>query len=465
MKTVAVILAAGLGTRMKSRLPKVLHPVLGDPSLLWVLRSLPAGIGQALVVVHHGKSEVASAMFAWHEENLIRVQPQPVDQGQALGTGHALQACAATLDRLGAERVLILSGDVPLTRQETLTELAAHDAAILAMDLYEPGAYGRVIQGADGRLAGLVEFKDASESQRAIRRVNGGIYALPWAPLKAALAGLRNDNAQGEYYLTDAVAAVAQSLPVAVQVADPAELLGMNSRADQARLQAAAQDRVNTAWMEEGVTFLDPASALISPRARLGADTVVEPLVRLDGACVIGEGCILGQGSVLSATQVEDGAVIRPYCVIEGARIGKGASVGPFARLREGTELASGVHVGNFVETKKARLGRGAKANHLAYLGDADIGEGTNIGAGVITCNYDGFAKHPTVIGKGVFIGSDTQLVAPVKVGDGAIVAAGTTVVQDVPPDALALSRTVQVNKGGGASRQREKRKPKPKLG
>ncbi|HZU52658.1 MAG TPA: bifunctional UDP-N-acetylglucosamine diphosphorylase/glucosamine-1-phosphate N-acetyltransferase GlmU [Holophagaceae bacterium] len=461
MKTVAVILAAGLGTRMKSRLPKVLHPVLGDPSLLWVLRGLPEDIDHALVVVHHGKSEVAAAMFAWHEENLIRVRPQPVDQGQALGTGHALQACAGTLDRLGADRVLILSGDVPLTRQETLMELAAHDAAILAMDLDEPGAYGRVLQHGDGRLAGLVEFKDASEAQRAVSRVNGGVYALPWTPLKEALAGLKNNNAQGEYYLTDAVAAVASAVPVAVQVADPAELLGMNSRADQALLQTIARDRVNGAWMAEGVTFLDPASALISPRAKLGKDTVVEPLVRVDGASSIGEGCFLGQGAILSGAQVAEGAVIRPYSVIEGARIGAGAVVGPFARLREGTELAPGVHIGNFVETKKTRLGRGAKANHLAYLGDAEIGEGSNIGAGVITCNYDGFAKHRTTIGKQAFIGSDTQLVAPVKVGDGAIVAAGTTVTHDVPADALALSRTSQVNKEGGAARQREKRKGK----
>lgn len=458
MKTVAVILAAGLGTRMKSRLPKVLHPVLGDPSLLWVLRGLPDGIDHALVVLHHGKSEVAAAMFGWHEEGLIRVQPQPVDQGQPLGTGHALLACVPTLDRLGAERVLILSGDVPLTRQQTLLDLAAHDAAILAMDLDRPGAYGRVLQHGDGRLAGLVEFKDASESQRALRRVNGGVYALPWVPLKEALASLKNDNAQGEYYLTDAVAALAASISVAVQVADPTELLGMNCRADQAQLQALARDRVNAGWMAEGVTFLDPASALISPRAKLGRDTVVEPMVQVDGASVIGEGCLLGQGTILSGTKVEAGAVIRPYCVIDDSRLGAGAVVGPFARLREGTELEHGARVGNFVELKKTRMRRGAKANHLAYIGDAEVGEEANIGAGVITCNYDGFAKHRTVIGKGAFIGSDTQLVAPVKVGDGAIVAAGTTVIQDVPADALALSRTSQVNKAGGAIRQRSKR-------
>lgn len=463
MKTVAVILAAGLGTRMKSRKPKVLHAILGDPSLLWVLRSLPDGIEKALVVVHHGKAEVAGAMFSWHEEGLIGVQPQPVDQGQPLGTGHALQACAQTLDRLGAERVLILSGDVPLTRKATLTALAAHDAAILAMDLEQPGAYGRVLQQEDGRLAGLVEFKDATEAQRAIRRVNGGIYALPWAPLRTALEGLKNDNAQGEYYLTDAVAALAESVPVAVELADPGELMGMNSRADQAALQAIARDRVNAKWMEAGVSFLDPSSALISPRAKLGADSVVEPLARVDGSCVIGEGCVIGQGSILAAATLDAGVVIRPYCSIEGARVGAGAVVGPFARLREGTELAPGVHIGNFVETKKAKLGRGAKANHLAYLGDAEVGEETNIGAGVITCNYDGFAKHTTTIGKRAFIGSDTQLVAPVSVGDDAIVAAGTTVIQDVPADALALSRTAQVTKEGGAARQREKRKPKGK--
>ena len=465
MKTVAVILAAGLGTRMKSRLPKVLHPVLGDPSLLWVLRGLPDGIDQALVVVHHGKSEVASAMFAWHEEGLIRVQPQPVDQGQPLGTGHALQACEATLDRMGAERVLILSGDVPLTRKETLTELAAHDAALLAMDLERPGAYGRVLQEADGRLSGLVEFKDATPDQKAIQRVNGGVYSLPWGPLKRALAGLRNDNAQGEYYLTDAVSAVAEAVPVVVQVAHPSELLGMNSRSDQSLLQTIARERIIHEWMDQGVTFLDAASTLIGPRAKLGMDTVVEPLVRVEGATIIGEGCRLGQGSILLSAQVEDRVEIRPYSMLEGAQVGAGSVVGPFARLREGTELAPGVHIGNFVEVKKTRMGEGAKANHLSYLGDADIGAGANIGAGVITCNYDGFTKHQTIIGERAFIGSDTQLVAPVSVGYGAIVAAGSTVTQDVPAHALALSRTTQVNKEGGAHKQREKRKQNPKLG
>lgn len=460
MKTVAVILAAGLGTRMKSRLPKVLHPVLGDASLLWVLRSLPSSIEGALVVVHHGKAEVASAMFGWQEEGLLPVRPQPVDQGKPLGTGHALQACIPSLDRMGAERVVILSGDVPLTRPETIASLTTAPAALLAMDLADPGAYGRVIQHPDGRLAGLVEFKDADDSQRAIQRVNGGAYSLPWPALKKALEGLRNDNAQGEFYLTDAVEAVAAEVPVFVQIVDPGELLGMNSRVDQAALQAIARDRVNAAWMAEGVTFLDPATNIIHPGVRLGRDTVVEPLVRVEGRSIVGEGCHLGQGSILTDAKLDEGVKIRPYTIIDAARVASGAIVGPFARLREGTELGPGARVGNFVETKKTKLGRGAKVNHLAYLGDAEVGEGSNVGAGVITCNYDGFAKHKTVIGKNAFIGSDSQLVAPVRIGDGAIVAAGTTVTQDVPGDALALSRAPQVNKAEGAVRQRAKRKP-----
>ncbi|HJW08163.1 MAG TPA: bifunctional UDP-N-acetylglucosamine diphosphorylase/glucosamine-1-phosphate N-acetyltransferase GlmU [Holophagaceae bacterium] len=459
MKTVAVILAAGLGTRMKSRLPKVLHPVLGDPSLLWVLRSLPGDLAGALVVVHHGRDQVLQALEAWKAAGLLPCGVLAVDQGEPLGTGHAVQACVPELDRLGADRVVILSGDVPLTRPATVARLCSSEALILAMDLEDPGAYGRVLQHSDGSLQGIVEFKDADAGQRAVKRVNGGAYALPYPALRTALSSLSNTNAQKEYYLTDAVVAVAKARKVAVEVADPEELMGMNSRADQALLQGIARDRINGAWMAEGVSFLMPHSAFVGPRVALAADVMVEVGVRIEGASAVGEGARLGQGSVIHDSVIGAGVELRPYSVLERARVGAGAKVGPFARLREGTDLGEGVHVGNFVETKKTRMGPGSKANHLTYLGDTEVGEGSNIGAGVITCNYDGVNKHRTIIGARVFVGSDSQLVAPLSIGDDAMVAAGSTITKDVPAEALALSRTPQSNKENAAPRLREKQR------
>ena len=459
MATVAVILAAGLGTRMKSRLPKVLHPILGDPSLLWALRSLPPGLGGAVLVVHHGKELVLAALEAWRQAGLLPCPVTTVDQGEPLGTGHALQVCIPELDRLGATKVVVLCGDVPLTSSATVRQLCEAEALLLAMDLPTPGSYGRVLQHPDGSLAGLVEAKDATPMQLAVQRVNGGAYALPWPALRSALRSLTNENAQGEYYLTDAVAAVAGVILVAVAVCDPEELAGMNSRQDQAALQAAAQRRIQQHWMTAGVTFLHPDSTLVGPRVVLQRDVLVEPGVRLEGSVIVGEGCHIGQGTVITDSVLDEGVEIRPYCVIERAQVGAGAKIGPFARLREGTDLAEGVHIGNFVETKKAKLHRGAKANHLAYLGDAEIGEGTNIGAGVITCNYDGVNKHRTIIGRNVFVGSDTQLVAPVVIGDGALIGAGSTITKDVPPDALALSRTPQIAREGAASKLRSRQK------
>jgi bifunctional UDP-N-acetylglucosamine pyrophosphorylase/glucosamine-1-phosphate N-acetyltransferase len=459
MSTVAVILAAGLGTRMKSSLPKVLHPILGDPSLLWVLRALPPGLAAAIVVIHHGKQKVTAALETWQQAGLLPCPISIVDQGEPLGTGHALQVCIPELDRLGATRVAILCGDVPLTSAATAARLCAADALLLAMDLPSPGSYGRVIQHPDGRLAGLVEAKDASPDQLAVCRVNGGAYALPWPALRRALTGLSNHNAQREYYLTDAVAAVAREVPVAVEVCAHDELAGMNSRQDQATLQAAAQRRILEHWMTEGVSFLHPDSTLVGPRVQLHRDVLLEPGVRIEGSVQVGEGCRIGQGTVITDSTLGEGVDVRPYCIIESARVGAGAKVGPFARLREGTDLAEDVHIGNFVETKKAKLQRGAKANHLAYLGDTEIGEGTNIGAGVITCNYDGVSKHRTIIGRHVFVGSDTQLVAPVVIGDGALIGAGSTITADVPGDAVALSRVPQTVREGGASRLRSRQK------
>jgi bifunctional UDP-N-acetylglucosamine pyrophosphorylase/glucosamine-1-phosphate N-acetyltransferase len=382
-----------------------------------------------------------------------------VDQGEPLGTGHAVARTIPEVDRLEADKVVILCGDVPLVRKSTVGALAASGGTLLAMDMEDPSGYGRVIQDPGGALKAIVEHKDADDAQRAIRRVNGGAYALPWAPLKAALGRLRNDNAQGEYYLTDAVADVAAQVPVAVDLCDPEEMMGMNSRMDQAQLQRFAQDRVNRAWMEAGVTFLDPAATLVGPRAALAMDVTLSPGARLEGAVAVGANTVVGQGCVVSDSVIGEGVEIRPYSVINRSEVGDGCQIGPFAHMREGTVLERGVHMGNFVETKKTRLKAGAKANHLSYLGDAEVGERTNIGAGLITCNYDGFNKHRTVIGKDVFVGSDCQLVAPVTLGDGCLIGAGSTITQDVPADALALTRAPLTVKEGGAARLRDKLK------
>lgn len=457
MPTVAVILAAGPGRRMKSSLPKVLHPILGDPALLWVLRSLPPSIAAAIVVVHSGKEQVITALDRWAKEGLLPCPTITVDQGELLGTGHAVQVATPELDRLGAERVLILRGDMPLLEAATLERLASAPAMLLATDLEHPGDHGRVIQNEDGTLAALVESEDASHAIRALRRVNAGVYSLPWRDLRPALAELRSDNVQGMLHLRDAVMAVGKRIPVAVSLCDAAELTTLSTRSDQAELQAHARERLNRRWLDEGVTFLDPASTRVGPRATLARDVLLEPMVRLEGAVAVGEGTRIGQGSVIRDCIIADDVEIRPYCVLQQAKVSRGVKLGPFAHLREGSILCEDVHVGNFVETKKALLHAGAKANHLSYLGDAEVGERTNIGAGFISCNYDGFSKHRTVIGRDVFVGSDVQLVAPVALGDGAVIGAGSTITTDVPADALALARAPLVVKEGAAGRLREK--------
>jgi bifunctional UDP-N-acetylglucosamine pyrophosphorylase/glucosamine-1-phosphate N-acetyltransferase len=459
MTTIALILAAGLGKRMKSTLPKVLHPILGDPSLLWVLRALPPEVSAAVVVVHHGKEQVAAALAAWAAQGLLPCPATTVDQGEPLGTGHAAQQAAAELDRLGCARVVILCGDVPLIHGATVARLARTGGTLLAMDLADPAGYGRVLQRADGTLEAVVEHKDASEAVRAVKRVNGGAYALPWPALREALGRLSNRNAQGEYYLTDAVMDVAARTPVAVELCDPEEMIGMNSRADQALLQAYARDRINGHWMDQGVTFLDPEATLVGPRAVLAQDVMMAPGASLAGTVELGPGTRVDQGCVLTDCRIGAGVHIKPYCVIDRSDVGPGCQLGPFAHLREGTLLETGVHLGNFVETKKATLRAGAKANHLSYLGDAEVGERSNIGAGLITCNYDGFHKNYTTIGRDVFVGSDCQLVAPVRLGDGAIIGAGSTITSDVPPGALALTRAPLVLKEGAADRLRQKQK------
>jgi bifunctional UDP-N-acetylglucosamine pyrophosphorylase/glucosamine-1-phosphate N-acetyltransferase len=451
---VAVVLAAGKGTRMKSALPKVLHEVGGRPLLAWVLATArAAGCDRIVVVVGHGAAEV-ERRFAAPDVRFVLQEPQ-------LGTGHALLQAAPQVD--GEATVLVLSGDVPLVRVDTLRALlaAARDggAAMAVANLDEPGMLGRVLATDDGRLDAIVEARDATPEQLAVRSVNAGLYALPAPEIFARLSRVVPDNAQGELYLTDAVTALAQeSAGVALlPLADPHEAIGVNTRAELAQVHRLLVERKLHELMLAGVTVLEPHRTLVDPDAEIGPDTVIHPDVCILGRSSVGAGCVLHQGAWLRDSKLDDGAVVEPYSVLDGATVAAACRVGPFARLRPGTELGPGARVGNFVEVKASRLGAGAKANHLAYVGDATVGEKANIGAGVVTCNYDGVSKHQTEIGAGAFVGSDTMLVAPVSVGSGATTAAGSVITKDVPDGALAVGRARQRNLEGWKRRPRRK--------
>ncbi len=454
----AVVLCAGKGTRMKSDQAKVLHPILGRP-LAWypISVAFEAGAQQVVAVVGHRADEVKAALSGAFPGYAL----QYATQAQQRGTGDAVAAAKSALTGFTGA-VVILYGDVPLLTAGTLRRLvdAFHAAkgplAMISCRLDNPKGYGRVLRGQGGRVTGVVEEKDADEAQRLIQEVNAGIYVADAAFLWAALEKLSPQNAQGELYLTDIVAQAAAQGEVAVIDAPAHETAGVNDRAELAARAEVIQHRINARHMALGVTLLHPASTFIDAAVEIGPDTVIGPQVSVHGDCEIGAGVKIGQGAVLTRTTVGDGAEIKPYSVLEDTVVGQRAQVGPFARLRPGSVLEEDVHVGNFVETKKARLRRGVKAGHLAYLGDADIGAGSNIGAGTITCNYDGVTKHETVLGEGVFVGSDTQLVAPVRVGAGAFIAAGSTITDDVPAGALALSRAPQQVKEGWAERRRK---------
>jgi bifunctional UDP-N-acetylglucosamine pyrophosphorylase/glucosamine-1-phosphate N-acetyltransferase len=449
---VAVVLAAGKGTRMKSRLPKVLHEAGGRPLLGWVLATArEAGCERIVVVAGHGAEEV--------ERRLAAPDVRFVLQAEQLGTGHALAQAAGEVPERAT--LLVLSGDVPLVGEATLRALLAAagegGAAMAVADLDEPGSLGRVLAREDGRLDRIVEAADATTEQRAVRTINAGLYALPAPAVFARLRGLDRRNAQGELYLTDAVTALAAAEDgvALLRLDDPREALGVNTRVELAQVHRLLVERNLHRLMLAGVTVLEPHRTRVDADCRVGPDTVIHPDVSLLGTTVVGEGCVLGQGAWLRDCALGDGAVIEPYSVLEGATVEAGARVGPFARLRPGASVGPGARVGNFVEVKNARLGAGAKANHLAYLGDAAVGEGANIGAGVVTCNYDGEKKHGTRIGAGAFVGSDTMLVAPVNVGAGATTAAGSVVTRDVPDGALAVSRVRQKNVEGWNKRRR----------
>jgi len=455
---IAVILAAGKGTRMRSSLPKVLHRAAGRPLLAWVVDAArAAGCERILIVVGHGaeqvREEVRGPDLAW------------VLQAEQKGTGHALAQVESEVGN--AAILLVLSGDVPLITPLTIGQLAAQAAAgwgaLAVAELPQPGSLGRVIVGGDGTFRKIVEARDATPDELAVRRINAGLYALPAPEIFDYLRRLGTDNAQGELYLTEAVTnAAADGRPVRlVTLDDPEEALGVNDRAELARVHRLLLDQHLLLLMTLGVTILEPARTVIEHGIRVGEDTVIHPGVSLLGHTVIGAGCVIHQGAWLRDTTVGEGSIIEPYCVLDGAVVGEGCRVGPFARLRPASRLLGGARVGNFVEVKNSQLGEGAKVNHLAYVGDATVGEGANVGAGVVTCNYDGVQKHPTEIGAGAFIGSDTMLVAPVKVGAGASTAAGSIITKDVPAGALAIGRVRQRNLEGWAGGLRRRRDPK----
>jgi bifunctional UDP-N-acetylglucosamine pyrophosphorylase/glucosamine-1-phosphate N-acetyltransferase len=456
-----VIMAAGHGKRMRSATPKVLHPVGGRPMLEYVLRAAESlAAPQVIVVVGHGGDAVAD--YVGSRALIVRQQPPR-------GTGDAVR-CALTGLPEFAGTVVVLSGDTPLVRADTVRRLLeTHrrtDAAVTlaAISLGDPAGYGRLVVGEGQRVLAVVEERDATPEQRAIRLVNGGLYAIEAAFLRPALDAVKPDNAQGEYYLPDVIAvAVERGLTVHGEPIDPEDVLGANTREELARLERAMRERIRRRWMAEGVTLLDPDRIWIDDGVTIGPDTTIAPGAWLEGETMVGSSGRIGSASHLINSRLGDRVVVKDGCVIEGAVIEDGASVGPFAHLRPGTVLRKDARVGNFVELKNTELGVAAKANHLSYLGDATIGRKVNVGAGTITCNYDGEKKSHTVIEDDVFIGSDSQLVAPVVIGKGAIVAAGTTVTQDVPPDSLVIGRVRQTVKKGWTRKRSSSKKPKNK--
>lgn len=438
-----VILAAGQGTRMRSALPKVLHPIAGKAMLGHVIdRARELAPQKIHVVIGHG-AETVKQRLAADDLNFVVQQEQ-------LGTGHAV---AQALPHLSAERVLILYGDVPLIETSTLERLleqvSAQQLALLTVELADPTGYGRILRDNRGEVYAIVEHKDADATQKTIREGNTGILAVPGERLGEWLGRLSNSNAQGEYYLTDVIAmAVSDGLRVATAQPDDAmEVQGANDRKQLADLERHYQWRAAQALMTQGVTLLDPTRFDLRGQVQTGRDVTIDINVILSGTVVIEDNVEIGPNCVIHNSTLKRRAVIKANSHLDGAVVGEGADVGPFARLRPGSVLEARVHVGNFVELKNAHLNEGSKAGHLSYLGDAVLGKNCNVGAGTITCNYDGANKYRTEIGNDVFIGSNSSLVAPVTLGDGATTAAGSTITENVPAQTLALGRARQVNK------------------
>lgn len=450
-----VILAAGKGTRMKSELPKVLHQVVGRPMIDRVLETAaPLNPATTTIVVGHGAERVRAYFESRPGLHFVVQEPQ-------LGTGHALLQTAPVL-RHRAGTVILLSGDVPLLTRETLEGLVRthHEAnaaaTVLTAMVDRPYGYGRIIRTA-GRLARIVEERDASKAQRGIREINSGIYAFALDPLFDALEKIGSDNTQGEYYLPDLISIYRRLRRVVTTFTIPhaLEIRGINSRTELAEVCKMVRQQKNEELMAAGVTLVDPATTYIDTDVEIGADTVVHPSVFIERGTRIGSACEIHSGARIVNSTIGDRAVIRNYSVITDASVAAGARIGPFAHLRPGATVGENAHVGNFVELKNTTMGAGSKANHLAYLGDAIIGANVNVGAGTITCNYDGVAKHQTVIEDETFIGSNSTLVAPLKVGRGAYVAAGSSITDDVPAGALGIGRGRQENKEGWVERRK----------
>ena len=449
-----VILAAGKGTRLKSSLAKVLHHAGGRTLVEQVLRACaPLGAKRTIVVVGHQAEEVSKTVGS-SGASIVLQQPQH-------GTGHAVQVARRAIGN--AKLAIVLPGDAPLVRTETLKNmLAAHSAAdaaatVLTAVVDDPRGYGRILRKSDTAVAAIVEESQLSGDQAQINEINSAIYCFTLEKLWPALAQVKPANKHREIYLTDAVAVLAsRGETVLAQVAaDPREVLGCNTRADLGEVDRIFREWKRNELMNAGVTIQLADTVLIDPEVTAGEDTVIEPGVQLLGKTKIGTRCVIRTGSVLADSTLGDDVVVEPHCLVAESRLDDGVAIGPFARLRAETHLKAGARIGNFVEVKKSTVGEGTKAMHLTYLGDAKIGAKSNIGAGTITCNYDGFHKHPTTIGSKVFIGSDSALVAPVRVGDGAFIAAGSTITENVPSDGLGIARGRQSNKPGWAAKKR----------
>ena len=441
-----IILAAGQGTRMRSALPKVLHPLAGKPLLEHVIHAaIDLGAQQIHVVYGHGGEQVRERLNS-HNVNWVK-------QTEQLGTGHAVaQALPAVVD---GDQVLVLYGDVPLiataTLQRLLTAAQAGQFGLLTAELADPTGYGRIVRANDGKVIGIVEQKDAAQDQLGIREINTGFMAADATALRRWVAQLGNSNAQGEYYLTDVIG-LAAAEGVCINTVAPqnlAEIMGVNNRAQLAELERDYQQQQAQRLLLAGVTLHDPARFDLRGQLEHGQDVCIDVNVILEGCVKLGDRVRIGPGCVIRNAEIGSDSIVQAHCVIEDAVIGNNGRIGPFARIRPETVLAKDVHIGNFVEIKKSDIGNGSKVNHLSYIGDTSIGARVNVGAGTITCNYDGANKHRTIIEDDVFIGSDTQLVAPIKVGAGATLGAGTTLTRDAPPGELTYSRVKQETRTG----------------
>jgi bifunctional UDP-N-acetylglucosamine pyrophosphorylase / glucosamine-1-phosphate N-acetyltransferase len=457
----AVILAAGESTRMRSSRPKVVHRLCGRPLIDYPVNATRALGARLVVVVGRKGGQVIEAVTSLSEATFV-------EQTERLGTGHALlQAREACADE--SDVILVLPGDMPLLSEATLRRLVEHHrenraaVTVLTAEMADPTGYGRVVRES-GKPVAIVEHRDATPAQRALREIGTSAYCFDPRRLWPALARVTPRNQQGEYYLTDVVAILGQDGRVveAVIVEDPREGLGVNDRKQLAELAAVMRGRILDRLMLDGVTVLDPASTYVDDTVQIGADTVLYPGTILEGQTVIGSECVVGMGSQVSASRIGDRVTLRPYCVLNEATVEDGAALGPFCHLRPLSHVGPAAKIGNFVELKKTRIGRGAKVPHLSYVGDATLGAGVNFGAGAITCNYDGVAKHETTVGDGAFIGTNASLVAPITVGDGAYVGAGSVITKDVPPGALAVARGQQVVREGWVARKQQQRKAKP---